>query len=87
MSGFMEVLIIWIIFALIGYAAAKSRGWNPFVGVVAGLILGPLSFLLFLVSGVTRGEPAKIQKRCRECAEMVQAEAKLCRYCGSRFDW
>lgn len=43
------------------------------------LSLGPLAFLLFAVSGVSRGEK---NKKCPHCAEWIKAEAKVCKHCG-----
>lgn len=53
-----------------------SIGW----GIVGGLLLGPLSFLMFFVSGVTR---SGVIRKCPQCAEFVKAAAKKCKHCGS----
>jgi len=84
----MEILIVGILFfGLIGVMAATARGWNQAVGFLAGAILGPFSVLLFFVSGVAKAPKAEPSKVCGQCAEHVKAEAKVCRYCGHKFDW
>lgn len=39
---------------LIGYAAARHRGFSIAGGLIAGALLGPLAIVLFLVSGRAR---------------------------------
>jgi len=86
----MEI-IIWLgLWGCVGFAAATARGWNAAIGFIAGAILGPFAVLLFAVSGVVRApkaaasEPTKV---CGQCAEHVRADAKVCRFCGHKFDW
>src|SRR4029079_2815589 len=38
------------------------------------------------VFGFRIGEPDEATKVCPECAETVKAAAKVCRFCGHRFD-
>lgn len=46
--------VFWcIVWSLVGYLAAERRGFSKVAGVLGGLLLGPLSLLLFLVSGVS----------------------------------
>lgn len=76
----MEYFIAWtMIGALVGYAIASHRGWSGTAGALSGALLGILSPLLLVVSG----PPTKV---CPQCAEQVKAAAKLCRFCGSKFD-
>lgn len=73
-------LIFWpLLGALIGIAAARKKGFSVAGGVIGGALLGPLAFLLFFVSGVSRGER---NKKCPHCAEWIKEEAKVCRHCG-----
>lgn len=73
-------LLYWSAFgALIGIAASQSRGFHIAGGVIGGLLLGPLAFLMFLVSGVSR---ADTRKKCPACAEWVLRDATVCKHCG-----
>jgi hypothetical protein len=76
------MFLAWALFgALIGVAAAQRKGFSMAGGIIGGLLLGPLAFLLFLVSGIT-GSDAN-QKKCPHCAEWVKGDALICKHCKS----
>ncbi|NBW11762.1 MAG: hypothetical protein EBR82_27395 [Caulobacteraceae bacterium] len=70
-------VLLWVACGAIGGVAANVRGWNVVVGILAGLLLGPLALLLFFVGGII----AAGGKTCPECAEKIKAAAKVCRFC------
>lgn len=51
----MLMLLVWMVGGLVGYLAAERRQFSKVVGVIAGLLLGPVfACVLFWVSGVVR---------------------------------
>lgn len=76
-----SVSLFWLLLgALIGISAAQRRGFNVAAGALGGALLGPLAFLLYFVSGITRADVGR--KKCPYCAEWVKGEAVVCRHCG-----
>jgi len=74
------MFIAWALLgALIGVAASQKKGFSMAGGIIGGLLLGPLAFLLFFVSGITKGDQ---QKKCPHCAEFIKEEAAVCKHCG-----
>lgn len=72
------MLIAWALFgALLGVAAAQKKGFSLAGGIIGGLLLGPLAFLLFFVSSVG----GEARKKCALCKEWIQADATVCRHC------
>ncbi len=85
----MGLLVVGIIWLGCGIAAGhihQQRGRSMETGFWAGVLLGPLGVLLALVSkpdpaGLERAALSGGKRKCPSCAELVQAEAKVCRYC------
>ena len=73
-------LFLALLGALIGIAAAHRRGFSMAAGVIGGLLLGPLAFLMYFVPGVAGRDSAN--RKCPFCAEWIKPEAKLCKHCG-----
>src|SRR6185437_3221318 len=84
----MAILLFWILLAvLVGvYAANKGRSGAGFFFL--SLLLSPLvGFLIALLSKPNREAAAQKSglKKCPRCAEYVQPEAAVCRFCGHEF--
>ena len=87
----MEFIAGWLIFSIIvgAIAAGKSRSFLAFFFV--SIILSPLiGFIVVLASksGSQLNEAAARKGRssqlraCPKCAEIIQREAQVCRFCG-----
>lgn len=69
----------WALFgALIGIAAAQRKGFSMAGGIIGGLLLGPLAFLMFFMSGISGSDK---NKKCPYCAEFIKADATVCKHC------
>lgn len=83
----MTYLIVWIICSLIGWMIGSSRGRGG-AGFALGLLIGPLGVIIafFLKPNTDKIESEAIStggmRKCPFCAELVKAEAIVCKHCG-----
>lgn len=89
----MEWLIGWIIFSWIAGYIAQQRGHTFWGFFVVALVFTPIiSIIVALVikqdqhfldeQAIAAGEV----ERCPDCAELIRPDARLCRFCGLRFE-
>lgn len=64
------------------------------VGLIFLLVYAPIGILLIIIglifwavgrSKASKGLPTVNEKKCPKCAELVKAEARICRFCNHEF--
>lgn len=80
--------VLWLLFPIIAGVAAERKGRSGGGWFLLGLLIGPFSLVVLALPSIEEkrrdaarhGEINEFRK-CPACAEIVRAEAKVCRFC------
>lgn len=78
------ILAGWATSGVIGYFIARAKGRDPTAGCLWGVFLGPIGWLIVALSEDQSDKVApdgRPLRKCPYCAEMVLAEARICKHC------
>lgn len=82
------IYLFWFVGAVLVGWYADRKGFNPGINFLVALLLSPLiGALIVLVREPNRKEiegravRAGEMRRCPKCAELIRAEATVCRFC------
>lgn len=86
----MAIILFWLFFSFCVGAFAQHRGRSGGGYGLLALLISPLiAFIVVLALGPNRegiesdAISSGAMRKCPHCAELVKAEANLCRYCHS----
>lgn len=87
----MEVIILWLLLSAVIGAFAKSRGRSGIGFFFLSCLISPIisGILVAIAPNLTQQRAVQqeiaVSKTCPQCAEMVKAAAKVCRFCHHEF--
>jgi len=76
-------VIVAFVFGVVASVVAYGKGRNSLGWFVAGLLIGPFSLI---VTALPRVANEGRFVHCPACAEVIHAEAIVCRFCEQRLD-
>lgn len=90
----MEFLLFWLVFCGIAAAIASNKGRSAVGFFVLSIFISPLLGILIALVSQPNTEAVESKKlsagdarKCPFCAELIKAEATVCRYCGREMPW
>jgi hypothetical protein len=82
------IIVVWLIMALVVASVAQTKGRSGLLWFAYGLILWPVALIAILVlaPNATKLEQRALRRpgnrKCPHCAEVIKAEASVCKHCG-----
>lgn len=83
---FIVALFFWLSFSMLVGVLAHNRGRVGFAWFVLSVMFSPLlmGLLVLVLSDASRPKADNSpQMRCPECRELVRADARKCKHCGT----
>lgn len=82
MGEFWSILALLLLFAIIGAIIGSIKKMG-LLGFLYGFLLGPIGLLIICI-WVAKSKEGK--KKCPDCANWVNEEAKICSHCKYKFE-
>lgn len=87
----MELIVFWIICGAVAAVIVSSKGGSGLLGFAVGGLLGPIGIIVAFFLGDPKNQAEQEiasgeKKKCPQCAELVLAEARICKHCRSPFN-
>lgn len=83
-------IVVWLLLGYVGGWIFAKKGYPPKLGIVIGILLGPIAIALCAVLPRTREgrEQAALErsKRCPICDRELGVSARVCPRCEHRFE-
>lgn len=83
----MGWVALWVVCGLIAAVIYQNKGRSWIVGLLAGVIFGPLGVIFAAITSTDQaGKDRQALSsggavKCPHCAELIRSDAKVCKHC------